>query len=322
MWNLLERLSCSEPSRGVLQGLLADSLSLLAGPHADRVVNLVKTIFDRITEGAGAKEVRESCVSIFTGLYLWQNHHVCRDLVFTIADHLVEYTDEAQRMVAGLRDLLMHGHLEPPNPQQDEVRLRAFALMQRVLQSSVTAFRALEASREGTRFESRPEAEQEQMRSLACLGDSVGMEIYFGSGAFKNRQSGGDAADITPSMEEKQRFLREAGPIIDDLADLGFPSLVHHLVETLESLAIADPAGVFLRLGRVVRAGKAGGYQYESLAADLIVRLIERYLAEYRFVLRANPECRRVLLEILDTFVEAGWPSARRLTYRMEEIFR
>jgi hypothetical protein len=72
----------------------------------------------------------------------------------------------------------------------------------------------------------------------------------------------------------------------------------------------------------VVRAGKAGGYQYESLAADLIVRLIERYLAEYRFVLRANPECRRVLLEILDTFVEAGWPSARRLTYRMEEIFR
>jgi len=77
-----------------------------------------------------------------------------------------------------------------------------------------------------------------------------------------------------------------------------------------------------LRLGRIMRAGKAGGYQYDPLGADLIVRLMERYLAEHRFVLRANLECRRVLLEILDTFVQAGWPSARRLTYRMEEIFR
>jgi hypothetical protein len=38
--------------------------------------------------------------------------------------------------------------------------------------------------------------------------------------------------------------------------------------------------------------------------------------------LQESEECRRVLIEILDTFVEAGWPSARRLTYRIEEIFR
>jgi hypothetical protein len=79
---------------------------------------------------------------------------------------------------------------------------------------------------------------------------------------------------------------------------------------------------VFLRIGRIVRASQSGGYQYESLAADLIVRFIECFLAEYRHILRENEECRNVLIEILDTFVQAGWSSARRLTYRMEEIFR
>jgi hypothetical protein len=106
------------------------------------------------------------------------------------------------------------------------------------------------------------------------------------------------------------------------LADVGLPSLTHHLLETLESFVVIDPRGVFLRIGRVVRSGERGGYQYEQVAVDLLVRLVERYLAEYRTLLREDERCRRTLLEILDIFVRAGWPSARRLTYRLDEIFR
>jgi hypothetical protein len=72
----------------------------------------------------------------------------------------------------------------------------------------------------------------------------------------------------------------------------------------------------------VIAAGAKAGYQYESLAADLMVRLVERYLADYRPLLRQSDECRRRLVDILDTFVSAGWPSARRLSYRLEDIFR
>ncbi len=49
-----------------------------------------------------------------------------------------------------------------------------------------------------------------------------------------------------------------------------------------------------------------------------MVRLVEQYLAEYRAILRENEECRRTLLEVLDIFVQVGWPSALRLTYRLE----
>ena len=63
-------------------------------------------------------------------------------------------------------------------------------------------------------------------------------------------------------------------------------------------------------------------YQYESLAVDLLVKVTERYLAEERMTLQQDIRCREELIDILETFVNAGWPSARRLSYRLEEIFR
>ena len=46
------------------------------------------------------------------------------------------------------------------------------------------------------------------------------------------------------------------------------------------------------------------------------------YIAEHRIELQKDRQSREELIDILETFVEAGWPSARRLSYRLEEIFR
>ncbi len=162
----------------------------------------------------------------------------------------------------------------------------------------------------------------ERARSLARLIDHIGMQIYFASRAREERSRDGEIVEQHLRDEEKHRFYREAGPILDELADVGHPSLVHHLLQTLEAFIPLDPPGVFLRIGRVVRSGQQGGYQHESLGVDLVVRLVERYLAEYRVLFREDEECRRTLLEVLDIFVQVGWPSARRLTYGLDEIFR
>lgn len=106
------------------------------------------------------------------------------------------------------------------------------------------------------------------------------------------------------------------------MSEFGHPNITHYLLQTLEYLISYDLEDVFLLVGRVVRKGRQGGYEYESLAVDLMVRLIERFIAEFGHILQENEQCRHTLIEILDTFVDAGWASARRLTYRMEEIFR
>jgi len=50
--------------------------------------------------------------------------------------------------------------------------------------------------------------------------------------------------------------------------------------------------------------------------------LVEQYLAEYPGLFRTNEECKKALIEALDLFVKVGWPAARRLTYRLDDLFR
>lgn len=319
MWRLLEHFSREENSRGVLQFLIAQSLRQLASHHAAQVAELTRIIFDRIRGGKGAGEVRRHCASILGGLYIWQDQLLCRETIEIIADDPVYYNTELHEIVFNLRSWLNLGPVDNPNPEQDKVRHKSFELLQEILSSTLRQTKELDANYPGIPFSSWDETDQEKGQRLAKLADAICMQVYFASGAY---QDGNDEEKVPLTAPARMRFWNEARSTLSLLSEFGYPSLTHYLLETLEYLITYDPDSVFLLVGQVVRKGKEGGYQYESLAIDLIVRIVERFIAEYRNHLQENEACRRVLIEVLDTFVEAGWPAARRLTYRMEEIFR
>jgi len=322
MWRIIERMCKEEPSRGVLQGLLSGPLNRLAGAEPDRVAGLTKVVFERILEGPGARKVRDLCMGIFVGLYIWRNNPHCRDIVLNIVNHPGVNPDETNHLISHLREPLTHGPTDPPDPKQDAIRWRALELFKQILRSASNGLKQIEQCHSGVPFNKWPQEHQESAQTLARLIDHLAREIYFASGAYNSKkQTQADAPEKLKRLPV-ERFYKEAGPILDELADISFPSVAHHLLETLEAFIPLDPRGVFLRIGCVVSAGQKGGYQYESLAADLIVKLVERYIAEYRTLLRDDQECRKTLIKVLDIFVQAGWPSARRLTYRLEEIFR
>ena len=52
------------------------------------------------------------------------------------------------------------------------------------------------------------------------------------------------------------------------------------------------------------------------------VRIVRRYLADFRTVIASNEDLRQRLMSALDIFVEAGWPEARRLVYDLPEMLR
>jgi hypothetical protein len=56
------------------------------------------------------------------------------------------------------------------------------------------------------------------------------------------------------------------------------------------------------------------------------VKLIQTVLADYRDLFKSgsgrDTKYLKALLDVLDLFVEAGWPEARQLTHRLEEIYR
>ena len=321
MWRLIERMCREEQSCGVLHGLLSWPLNRLAGVEADRIARFVKEIYDRISEGPGASEVQECCVSLLARIYIWQNHVLSREVVLDIVTNPATNLEKANHVLTTLREPITHGPTDRSDSKADAVRQRALELLKHILRSAREAWGKLEIHYADILFSNWPKHEQDKAKSLLRLIDGVGSEVYFASGAFDAKRHGKPGEALKPKPES-ERFYKEAGIIIDELAESGLPSVSHHLLEALDYFVPLYPKDVFLRIGQVVRSGAKGGYQYESLAADLIVTLVERYLSEYRLLMREDEECCRTLIELLDVFVQAGWPSARRLTYRLEEIFR
>src|SRR5207248_1353803 len=130
--------------------------------------------------------------------------------------------------------------------------------------------------------------------------------LYFASGALKNANPAGTF--LSPDV-----FYEHARPILAQLAGIGHPHTAHQILDTLKHFISTDQSGVLLLAAEVVRTGSKYGYQYEGLAERLIVDMVERYLAEYRPILRERTECHTALMDILDVFVRVGWPRAHLL---------
>ena len=111
-------------------------------------------------------------------------------------------------------------------------------------------------------------------------------------------------------------------PVLSRIADTGTPDTIHLLIELLDYLIPADPPAVFDLLAQtLLNAGRQNRYQFESMGADLFVRIIGCYLADHRHIF-TDEERRKKLVECLNTFIEAGWPAAQRLLYRLPELLQ
>jgi hypothetical protein len=316
MWMLIAFISMEEPSLAVLQAAAA-SISTLAGRYPEKVVPLLERIYDRTNSGTGYERVRATCFNTFLGLYLWRGLLACERRIFPVVDTPWETPEIASHLAHTIRDELTRGPTSPSNPEQDAVRGRAFSIINRLLESSTTELKRLREEYTGS-LDSIPQEVQARVKVIHECIDAVAHQVYFASGAFDLQQSRPEEA---PDREQRKRFLKEAEPIFDQLAATHLTNVAYNLAATLESLIEFEPAGVFLRLRDVIVAAQSDGLQFESLAVEVVVRTVKRFLAEYRAVLRDRSDCRGALVEILDVFVKVGWPAAQQLTYSLEEIF-
>lgn len=214
------------------------------------------------------------------------------------------------------------GAVGQANALTDAVRGRAFDLLKRMVDRAAGSLRALYAELEERSDRTPTPEEQREFEGLMYALDAIAHEIYFASGAFDERR-GSTSEDAHPLPDEvKRRFLQEAGPLLDTLAECGQPRIAYQLLRTLEAYVPIDPLGVWLRIAQVVRQARVHGVQLRHMAADLAVELVERYLADYRSEIWGSPKARLALADILDGFVEVGWPNALRLAYRLEQIYR
>lgn len=312
VWQLVTRMAEHERSAQVLQALL-DPLSLFLDERVDDVATIVRRLYDREMADRRHESLLRALTSFLIQLWIWREHPSGRKLVDEWIEDILPNAGVAQPTFYDLRHPVTHG---TDSPDDGAIRQRAVAVWADLTRAASDAFHAAEpALRAGE--ESSPELKT-QLGDVARLLDASATEIYFGSGAYAEEAVGEEPL----SVSVRRRFYREGSRILDVLVPVGVPSIAHHLLQTLSAYVEIDPRGILLRVGQVLEAGRRWGYQLEGLAEQEFVRLVEVYLASHRDLLLGDRQSRHVLISSLDGFVEAGWPSARRLLYGLDDMFR
>jgi hypothetical protein len=332
-WELFDTFIANEKYFSVLDALTL-SLDRLWGKAPNEVKPRLKLIADRALESAPEENhIHETLAHTHLFYFLRTGDQECWEF---IADRIAECDRERAGhaltpLLGACRDggWLTAGDGVIPDVQADAVRARTWSFFSNVLATAQTKLKNLREeweklrNHDQTSTKERKQIEEKIHRTL-ILVDGVAMQLFFASGAFDER-SNKDKVALTRT--QLCRFWKEATPLFNALVTEPHPHTAHQIVQTLYHLLPCSPAEVFLLATKSIRnSANEARFQYESLAVGDVVKFIQRALADHRDIFKTDigqeSECFTALLEVLDLFVEAGWPEARQLTHRLEEIYR
>jgi hypothetical protein len=324
MWRLIDDLAQHEPSLAVLFSLTQGTLDTLLTSSADdldHVVEIVELIRVR-TSGwtqSSDQNPRRRCLAILLRIYINFDHPRCREVLFRIAADPEKHAVDLNYLCGLLREVLDERSKRVPDSRIEAVRSRAWVWTNMTCENASRVWQRLRGQYQQAQAPAISDEARETYRNLAKLIDKEAREIYFASGAYDAKKGRGASDREMPSGAQRD-FFTKALTAIEHLADAGLASAAHHLIETLRYFIDVDPSKVFVLVGRIVNHSTVDAYHHESVGAELIVGIVERYLADYRALFRENEQHRQLLIEILDTFV--AWPEARKLAYGLGEVFR
>jgi HEAT repeat protein len=311
-WALITRLA-DDPSAQVLQALL-HPLAQFSNERLDEVMAIVRSLYDAEIASRKHEGLLRALTGFLVEFWIWRAHPAGRKLVDEWIEDIQNNAGVAQPTFYSLRRPVTHGE---DSPDDTGVRQRAIAVwgdLTRAARDALAATETMIRTQQPLSPESRA-----QIPDITQLLDTSATELFFASGAYAEQQSNVEE-QLKPSVRE--RFYREGDRIIEVLATVGVPAIAHHVLQTLATYVEIDPRGILIRVGRLLDAGREWGYRAEGLAEREFVQLVERYLASHRDLLLGDRESRRILLAAIEGFVDAGWPSARKLLYGLDDMFR
>jgi hypothetical protein len=327
MWSLVNEVADQEKHEGVLRFFIAGPMWPLSRKFPERCAGILSGLLEqkwaKVVDGElnGRDEFVETSSNLVAFLYVSRNQPAAWAWIERWANDLRRGGEYLTQMLHHLRQVFFLPYGDAPNPEKIAVAERARRLLDLVVGAAASAIiearpHLLIASDEATAAAWRPlYVTADRLIDQACS------QLYFGSGAFR---SPGDT-DRGPGLsnpEAKQRFLAEFSPVLDLIAAHAQSRTVYNLFELLDYLAEGDPKGVFDRIAKILLGpASEDGYQFESLGANSLVKLVRRYLADHRDIFE-DPDRRRKLVEVLELFSSAGWPDALKLLFELPDLLR
>lgn len=316
MWELAESFVGSETDTRVLAQLVS-FLTRASNDEPERVCALTQTLLQRSNfEQCDGRDVFRKNIGALV-FHLWTRHGQApaREIIDGWLMHRVTFKIELQHGASSLREGLVVGY-DNDNALDHETRTRCQNLAYQVIDVAACGIEKYIAL---NRVE-QTDARNAEVGEDASLLDQLSQQFYFAIGASEVRK--GEEPRALGELECRGRYLSDNEKTFRRVGDVGTPKTIYHMLQLFDFLAQGNWALVFdLTSHALLSGGKMHGYQYETLGATQFVTMIGQTIADHR-ELFDDPARQLALVEVLEAFVKAGWPDARRLLYRLPEALR
>jgi hypothetical protein len=305
-WRRLELRLERETNFAVL-GSVVHVLRTVIHVEPDRSERLILALLTRYSGTPKQADLEDSVADLVAILSVTHQRASAEAVLARWLDDPAGHSRQLGTILFTLRDAVVLG-LHPGQLEEGALRHRAQALLHRVVVAASGPLATYDPS------VAVPDDQVPRLRACIELIDKAAMQLYFAAGRDN------DSSEIDEARRET--YLREVAPTLELIADQAQPHTIYHLLQLVEILAPQAPQYAFDLTARAIRGGGAkGGYQYEPLGAELMVRLISSFLADSKEIFESN-ERRQALVDCLEIFMEAGWPPARKLLYRLPELLQ
>jgi hypothetical protein len=320
MWEVADKFVALELDAVVIQNFAAAFLSVTRGVDAARTEEMLLAIHCKFPfsqprgEGSRRNDLDETIAYLFALLYVWHDRQECGQEIFRWTANPLRHEEQIRSGLWMVREAACAGYdADTPTAREPRKRLQRIitAIVDRTAEELEIHFRLDNAAQKAKH--------EEALLYAKCLGYACS-SYYFGSGAFPERS--GEHISRIESDAGKGRFLADTETTLRRIGDIAVPHTMYELVQLLDFLLPGNPEICFdLFIHALTTSGRKQGFQLESLGVDVLVRIVSRCLADYGHIFR-DEHRRKLLIECLDIFVEAGWPAALRLLYRLPDALR
>lgn len=310
---LLKEAAEQEKNLVVLDGIAASLWNLIP---RDRVGGLavLRTLCRRISEHPTAN-FAEDVVGMITDYVVWDRN----DWAISV----LTGWNENPVASAGFVGLAGHRLVSYLTPEQEA---RTFAEARALLLEMLESITRGVSELKGIPPERWNDETRAVLHKLYNVVDDAVLRIYFAADVNQDLRA---RKEHPLTHDERKQFFSEVLPVLDkivsfaldDRAGILFAPTAHHFIQLINGVLRYDPVTALRLAAEVVRASRPHGYNFDSLAMTEIVRFVEAILADHRGEVQDAASI-RYLLNLLDAFVEAGWPDALQLVWRLDEIYR
>lgn len=322
MWKLIGQVSEHEDRLVVLNHFAHSVMLKLIATNWGRVDQHFQCLYERVRQRTHADDVRKAYATYCLRRSLWDESRAHQSQLNDWINDPVEHSPEVGRLIDLCRSLLEATNESQSPADRDRGRQYAITLMRTI----VSRIRQLHAGLRDAQ-PSHPSDWQkdalEHDRALRFHTHAIVTQLLFGSGADQDSDMGTlDHNERGQFLEGQNILFNMLKPLLEELAHIPYVEAAYDLLQILQHFMPVQPTDSFTIAATLLATSKSDYVQFESMAADIVVQIVEQFLTEHRDLIRTNQALQQALLDVLDQFVEAGWPRATALTYRLDEVFR